>query len=254
MTGNSMATEGKKTQNNGEPENLEDIISKIKEKEKKKVNIPAKVGIISVAAFVALTGAVGAFSSFSGSENNSAIGKVSTPDTQKVERSLTGKPSSENVKEAGDKAALILNGAKLQEGQTLDGVVSSIEDGDFSVVSESVQKNIHIPENITEEEKETLKKRAYQTVLSLSNIGFKDISTIEVEEDSGSSILSDSEMGTVYVPLTSMKGAPSNPVVFEMVYVDDEWKLAPVSTITQIAIAGQIQSSGGASEYGSEKG
>lgn len=213
-------------------EKLDELIARKTESEKKpnRFRVVAYVAV----ALIVLALAYFAYSIYSGSVNESDSTLDENAPVEQSDRSLSGESAEQDRADAVQAAYEI-----IAEAQTVDGDVeetlAAIDSGDRSGIPEGLYESIHMVDAF--EQDEELENVAYQSVIAVSNLMIDG--EVEILDGAEAQVYLDQETGIAEVPLLVFNGIDSN-FTFTMVYVDDEWKLAPYSLIESIRMSANI--------------
>lgn len=215
-------------------EKLDELIARKAESEKKpnRFRVVAYVAV----ALIVLALAYFSYSIYSGSVNESDSDSAldENAPVEQSDRSLSGESAEQDRADAVQAAYEI-----IAEAQTVDGDVeetlAAIDSGDRSGIPEGLHESIHMVDAF--EQDEELENVAYQSVIAVSNLMIDG--EVEILDGAEAQVYLDQETGIAEVPLLVFNGIDSN-FTFTMVYVDDEWKLAPYSLIESIRMSANI--------------
>lgn len=172
--------------------------------------------------------------------NDSIIDNKDNVTVEQINRSLSGKSEEEDKKDAMSAAQNILNKSiDSSNDSELNDKITSLEDGDISVVSEDVKNKVRFTGEFQSDK--NYQSTTYQAILVLAIFLIEDNEKIEpISEDIWEEVYLDQETGIAYVPLSVFyeKGTAFS---LEMVYVDGEWKLAPYSILSAINLSSKLQ-------------
>lgn len=155
--------------------------------------------------------------------------------SQVIERSVSPQSEAEAKAQALDNLAFILESVKTDE-VSLDATLSTLESGDYSSIPEDVRNLIYIPEGNQDIDSllGSYEKTSLQSLVSIGTYGISgEGKTYTNSEKDLSEIIYMPETGLMYVPLNSIKDAKTSSYIFEMVYVDSQWKLIPINVLVQ---------------------
>lgn len=194
------------------------------------------LGVTSVLSLVTLC----SLSFMAGAEqlgsNPTATPTVSYTATQVVD-SVTGKTPDEDKQDAVNALKTILASYKTSEG-TYQQRVANIEAGDNSTISEEMENAVHFYGSF--ETDTELQSITYQSLVSISGGTLGNQDPILYREDAWQVVEVDSQKGVAYVPVSIFTGSDSIPLVFEMVYIDGQWKVSPYSLLQDIKVADRL--------------
>lgn len=148
--------------------------------------------------------------------------------TEKVRRSVTGKTSEEDKKDAMNAAAAILKeAAKNPSGEKdLAKRLTAIEQGDKNAVSSDLEKMIRWDGFNDDMFLDVRKVNTLQALVALSaNLEKEKVDFKPKNNKAWQSVFLDQGAGYAVVPLTVFRDG--GIFEFNMVYTDDGWKLAP---------------------------
>jgi hypothetical protein len=162
--------------------------------------------------------------------------------TEKVEKTVTGISTDENRKAALSAATNVLNAAvKSPTKEEFDERLTKLDKGDFSVVSPDLENLMRFKDVFAESK--DLKINTYQALITFSTLIQKttEKETIApISENEWQKVFVDSEAGIAFVPLSLYAGS-SVAFSLEMVYIDNEWKLAPYSVLDAVKLSAMLQ-------------
>lgn len=214
-------------------EKLDELIARKAESEKK----PSRLRVVAyvAVALIVLALAYFAYSIYSGNVNEPDDSTLDeNAPVEQSDRSLSGESAEKDRADAVQAAYEI-----IAEAQTVDGDVeetlAAIDSGDRSGIPEGLYESIHMVDVF--EQDEELENVAYQSVIAVSNLLIDG--EVEILDGAEAQVYLDQETGIAEVPLLVFNGIDSN-FTFTMVYVDDEWKLAPYSLIESIRMSANI--------------
>jgi hypothetical protein len=193
-----------------------------------------------VTALLVVSLIVGAFV-LTNRDSEPTKGTVPT-EIEKVSRTISGKSSNEDRADSVKVLTEILNLAlKSPTGATVAERVKALDDSDFSVIDKGLPVLIRFGPDADE----AFKVNTYQSLIVMAATITENTKTDKVTPiavDSHIFAWADSELGTVFVPLSTFMGEKS-VFSFEMVFIDKAWRLSPYSLIDSIRLSATIQNS-----------
>lgn len=198
-----------------------------------------KIGIILGAAFIIILLIMGTVYLLDNANRNVIQNSENENQNRVIEMNRNGSITNmkDEEKEAVNTLTTALNLVKTDEKDVL-GKLQKIENGDYSVVDEKLDSLLHFSVEAPESEK----KRAYQTMITLSSLiqaeaGEIKASHTEAEE---TTVLSDPETGIVYVEVSAYTNKPIF-FTFMLINIDGTWKIDPhglTQTIKVLEVSG----------------
>lgn len=196
------------------------------------------VGAVALILMIGLIVVVLTWSTDSSKEEKPA--KTEQVVGERVERTVSGKTIEEDQKAAVKSVTEVFELALISPTKASDADrLEALDKGDFSVLDEKFIESLHFPEAATEEQK----INSYQSVIviatTIKNTNTKkEITPYAI--DSWQMTQADPLVGIVYVPMNVFMGKGSF-FTFEMVFIDDEWKLAPYTLVDSVRLSAVLQ-------------
>lgn len=165
-----------------------------------------------------------------------------TVSTQKVERSITGKPIDEDRKAALTSAQNILNlSLKSPTGGNFQERLKALDSGDTKVIDTELSKSIRFKDSFADSDE--MKNNTYQSLITIATLinNSTGSSTVAPTSDTmWKNVYVDTELGIAFVPMGVFAG-PSSSFSMEMVYDSGSWKLAPYSLLDSVKLSAKLQ-------------
>lgn len=197
--------------------------------------------IILGAIIVALLCAVTVISTITAiqSRNNNVEPPQTETSIEKVERTLSGKTSDEDRKDALKSAQELLTFAAddMGTGLTPEERAEKIAEGDMTALNPELEEKIRLIDVYLDED---LKNNVFQALIAISKHIAVDGKVEPVSEIAWQVVYVDPEIGIAYVPVSVFHDSVA-PFSFEMIYVDGEWRLSPYSFMEIIRLSSSLQ-------------
>lgn len=160
-------------------------------------------------------------------------------EVSKVEKSLSGKTSDEDRKDAlvAVQEILTLAADDMGTGLTPEARAEKIEDGDMSVLNLELEGKIRLIDVYTEE---SLKNNVFQALIAVTKHVAVDGVVLPVSENAWQVVYVDPEVGIAYVPISVFHNSGA-PFSLEMIYIDGSWKLSPYSFMDIVRLSSSLQ-------------
>lgn len=171
-----------------------------------------------------------------------SIGKANElPESQKIVKSLSGKSLADDRTDAINavKELMVATNAPSTIAEAAKSI-ETLESGDFSSFSESFPDHVRYYDLYSE-------NNNFQAEIAMSIYSMASLAkeakggSIEADFSQSSTVRVDQETGIAQVPIQIFTGNES-PVAFQMIYVNDSWKLEPHSFSSYIRLSALAQS------------
>lgn len=172
----------------------------------------------------------------------SSIGKANElPESQKIVKSLSGKSLAEDRTDAINavKDLMISTNAPASIAEAAKSI-EKLESGDFSSFDDSFTNYVRYYDLYSENS--DFQAEIAMSIYSMASLA-KEANGGSIEPDLSqmSTVRVDQETGIAQVPIQIFTGNES-PVAFQMIYVNDSWKLEPHSFSSYIRLSALAQS------------
>lgn len=237
-----MILSNKKDDSNEGPKSLEEVVAESKRQRKRNERlIMLGTIVLVILAFVSIV--LLNLNKSQGSTTPGADQVTATPTaelstelpSEVIERSVSPQSEAEAKAQALDNLAFVLEGLRTDEA-SLDATLTALGNGDYSSIPEDVRDLIYIPEGNQDIDSllGSYEKTSLQSLVSIGTYGVSgEGKTYTGSEKDLSEIIYMPETGLMYLPLSSIKDAKASSYIFEMVYVDSQWKIIPINVLVQ---------------------
>lgn len=216
----------------------------IEKKQKRRENFKK---IFAIALVPLVFGAGLATGNLMGSDSQGRSGIESRNITiEKVERSISGKSSEEDRRDAFEALRNTLTSAGKSKGNLdFETRLTKLDSGDYSDVDKELLDSMRWTDGL--DKRKAVKQNAVQGFVTLNYIitesGNRKIEP-KSDVDINQAIYLDQETGRAFIPISIFLG-PSNSMSVEMIYDSEskEWKVDPYSFVESLRLSASLQQS-----------
>lgn len=170
-----------------------------------------------------------------------SIGKANElPENEKIVKSLSGKSLADDRADAINAVNSLLTATNAPSTiEEASKSIATLESGDFSSFDQSFPDFVRYYDLY--EENADFQSEVAMSIYSVASLAKEtNNGAIKSDNSQSSTVRVDQKTGIAQVPIQIFTGSES-PVAFQMVYVDDSWKLEPHSFSSYIRLSAMTQ-------------